>query len=245
MGCPAVVKYHLIFQMRTHRARPERPMSSTAKSQQCYQALLERLMRRALRPGELINRRAIAAELGVSVAPVVEAMVQLEAEGFLEAIPRKGTQVVVPRVEDLRGHLLLREALECQAARLYCGAPVRAQRERLRELARTIDADVDADAAVRPATYRAELAFHRALVELADCPALLREFDRVMRIGLFYQIGVALPARAERPRQAHARLLRELAHEDPQRAETAMREHLLAGRSALLATEGAEHAVSH
>ncbi len=104
-----------------------------------YQTLLDRLLRSELVPGEMLNRRDVARELGVSVAPVLEAMVALENEGFLEGIPRKGTRVRPVRGEDVAGQLIVREALECAAARLYCGTPVRARLAALRRIAARLD----------------------------------------------------------------------------------------------------------
>lgn len=50
-------------------------------SEQVYHTLLDRLLSNKLIPGEILNRRDVAKELQVSVAPVLEAMVQLEHEG--------------------------------------------------------------------------------------------------------------------------------------------------------------------
>ena len=56
-----------------------------------YEHLLENFLQNELVPGHILNRREIAQQLGVSVAPVLEAFLQLEMEGFVESIPRKGT----------------------------------------------------------------------------------------------------------------------------------------------------------
>ena len=58
-------------------------------SREVYNTLLQQLLQNELIPGTILNRRKVAAELGVSVAPVLEAMLQLEMEGFLEASGRK------------------------------------------------------------------------------------------------------------------------------------------------------------
>src|SRR5690349_12541801 len=115
-------------------------MPSNSLSSKVYDAVLDRILSGRLAPGEVCNRRRIAEEMGVSVAPVLEAMLQLEADGLIETLPRKGTRVRTLTLEDLQGQLVLREALECQAARLYCGAPVRRHRDRLVRLAKAIDA---------------------------------------------------------------------------------------------------------
>ncbi len=44
----------------------------------------------------------------------------------VETLPRKGTLVRAITIDDAYGYLLIREALECTAARLYCGEKVSA-----------------------------------------------------------------------------------------------------------------------
>src|SRR4051812_40425502 len=113
-------------------------MSSSSLASRVYEEILKRLLSGELAPGQIFNRRQTAAELGVSVAPVLEAMLELEAEGLIESLPRKGTRVRVLTLDDLQGQLVVREALECQAARLYCGRPVQRESKRLLRLAEEI-----------------------------------------------------------------------------------------------------------
>jgi DNA-binding GntR family transcriptional regulator len=72
----------------------------------------------------MLNRRQLAEELGVSVAPVLEALILLERDGFIESIPRKGTVGRSVREQDVYEYFVLREALKCAAARLYTGLPM-------------------------------------------------------------------------------------------------------------------------
>lgn len=207
------------------KARPSAPRRSL--SQVAYDHLSERLLNE-LAPGDVLNRRQVAAELGISVAPVLEAMMQLEAEGLLQTLPRKGTQVRPIRPEDLRGQLLLREAIECQAARLYCGEAVSSHSAELLVLADAVDAS-EGDSLAR---WRAETAFHRALVALANCDALTGAFDRVMRAKLFISLKFFLEAHPMNERSNHRRLVRELKRVDPDAAESVLRAHLRNGKPA-------------
>lgn len=195
-----------------------------------YRAILADILSQRVLPGDLINRRQVAADLRMSTAPVLEAMVQLQGEGFLEVLPRKGTRVRIVRPPDVQGQLVLREAVECQGARMYCGKPVRLQQTRLRALARTIEhGRLD-----RPAQWRAEIAFHRALIELADCPALLDAFDKVTTLGLFFLVNQVVSDPNGQVRSSHVSLLRALQTAEPNRAEAAMREHLRTGKGDLI-----------
>src|SRR5579862_7153623 len=84
-----------------------------------YNVVRARIVRGELRLGQPLSRRKLAAELGMSFLPVSMALLRLEYEGFLESRPRAGTRVRIPSREDLRGHYVVREALEVQAAKLF------------------------------------------------------------------------------------------------------------------------------
>ena len=56
-------------------------METVSLSQRIYDSLLKKILSNEYPSGTILNRRAIAAEYHVSVAPVLEAMLQLEKEG--------------------------------------------------------------------------------------------------------------------------------------------------------------------
>lgn len=200
--------------------------SKNSLSQTVYERLLEKFLQNELVPGHILNRREIAQEYGISVAPVLEALLQLEMEGFVESIPRKGTIVRPVRQEDIYGQLMLREAIECQAARMYCGSRVRGQRASLESLA----AELETTEADTPAHWKQEIDFHSKLVELSECPPLFREFNRFIRLGVFYRLNHILQSSDRLDGQNHQTLIDVLAKDDPDSAERAVREHLRSGK---------------
>ena len=70
-----------------------------------------------LRPGQRVGQEEIAERLGVSLAPVREALAALEQEGQLTYKPRRGYFVTELRLEDLREIYELRALLEDRAVR--------------------------------------------------------------------------------------------------------------------------------
>src|SRR6201996_8040498 len=86
---------------------------------EAYVIIRERILRGDVPVGQVISRRKVAAELGMSFLPVSEAFLRLEFEGLLESRPRAGTRVRVPTREDVHGQYVVREGLEVQAARLF------------------------------------------------------------------------------------------------------------------------------
>src|SRR5271154_2765627 len=71
----------------------------------------------SLRPGQRVNQDQVAESVGLSVAPVREALRVLEQEGQVTYRPRRGYFVTELRVEDLAEIYELRQGLEERAAR--------------------------------------------------------------------------------------------------------------------------------
>ena len=201
--------------------------SAASMAQQAYDHILELMLRNELKPGDWVDRRKIAGDLKASLMPVAEAVQRLTAEGFLVAVARRGTHVRVPSREDVRGQLLLREALECESARLYCGAPLRADLRRLRRLAEKADRPGDS---LSP--WQTDLAFHRALVESAGCKALVEHFDKVMNLTLFQNTALLTPYPFNLG-DSHVGLLDDLARSGPDAAEARLRKHIRTGKDHL------------
>ncbi len=61
--------------------------------QRVYQELKARIERGELAQGEKIGELAVSEAMGVSRTPVREALIQLEADGYLEGMPRRGFRV--------------------------------------------------------------------------------------------------------------------------------------------------------
>src|SRR6202020_2235972 len=106
---------------------------------EAYVIIRERILRGEVAIGQVISRRKIAAELGMSFLPVSEAFLRLEFEGLLESRPRAGTRVRIPSREDVRGHYVVREALEVQAAKLFARVATARERGELKKLAAHVD----------------------------------------------------------------------------------------------------------
>lgn len=197
-------------------------MTISSLSQQVYDALYEQLVTSQLRPGDEINRRAVAKELGVSLSPVLEAMTQLEWEGFFETRPRRGTTVRRVTARDVLGRMHLRVAIETQAARIYAGPVIAAARDKILALAAANDA-------TEPGTRGSidhEVGFHRALVALSDSPGLIDAFDHVMRHSIYHAAARLLPKCPTRHTGQHVKLVRGLLAASPEKADGLIRAHL-------------------
>src|SRR5271165_599729 len=120
--------------------RARKPSENNGLAGEAYITVRERILRGELAIGQVISRRKVAAELGMSFLPVSEALLRLEHEGLLESRPRAGTRVRVPTRADVQGHYVVREALESQAAMLFAIHATLDERSELMKLAVRVDA---------------------------------------------------------------------------------------------------------
>jgi DNA-binding GntR family transcriptional regulator len=85
--------------------------------QHALDGLRHAIVNRQLRPGQRVRQEELAESLGVSVAPVREALRVLEQEGQVTYQPRRGYFVTELRIEDLEEIYDLRKVMEERAAR--------------------------------------------------------------------------------------------------------------------------------
>jgi len=73
-----------------------------------------------LKPGERLTEPEISASLGISRTPLREAFLQLESEGFVQVLPRKGAVVTDINIQDAEEIYTIKASLEALAIRLAC-----------------------------------------------------------------------------------------------------------------------------
>src|SRR5579864_1542615 len=211
--------------MGLRAGRVRRSSDNDGLAGEAYVTVRERILRGELAIGQVISRRKIAAELGMSFLPVSEALLRLEHEGLLESRPRAGTRVRVPTREDVMGHYVVREALEVQAAMLFAAVATPDKCSELLKLAARVDAlSVQADGN-RFVYLSVHEKLHRRIAESARCPALCDAIDQTSALASTWLCAVRAPS-PECPPQRHQDLVRVLASGDAAAAAEAMREHI-------------------
>lgn len=74
----------------------------------------------SLKPGEKVAEPELAERFGISRTPIREAFRQLESEGYLTVVPRKGAVVVTFSQRDVEEFYAIKSILEGYAARKAC-----------------------------------------------------------------------------------------------------------------------------
>ena len=193
---------------------------------EAYVVVRERILRGELSIGQVISRRKLAAELGMSFLPMSEALLRLEHEGLVESRPRAGTRVRIPTREDVRGNYLVREALEMQAARLFAEAATGEESSELGKLASRVDALSQRAGGNRFVYLRLHEKLHRRIAECARCPALCEAIDRTCALSSTWLCATPPPQTDGVPHRHHQELMELLAQRNPDAAGEAMRQHI-------------------
>ncbi|GAA0618419.1 GntR family transcriptional regulator [Kutzneria viridogrisea] len=192
--------------------------------------LRESIMSGELRPREFVRLDAVAAELGVSVTPVREALLALRAEGMVELQPRRGFVVTPLTRQDVQDLFSLQAHL---ASQLMARAAERITEQQLLDLER-MAADLAAAAHVGSQSLGAqEYEFHRAINLIAQS----RKLARFMELASRYAPGRLYTADEDWRRQVvadHSAILTALREHDAEAARAAILRHAADGEQRLL-----------
>lgn len=199
-----------------------------------YELILDRILRGRLQPGSAISRRGLASALNMGVRPVTEALQRLESEGLIESLPRVGTRVKMPSEQDIRGHYIVREALESQSARLFAEKSSNREREELAAMARRLDTlyeagEPDLSNKESSENYWFEVhtmhsQFHMRIAECSGCQALCAAIRRNQILVLNWLYDATFQPRPG-PGYWHSKLMEALSSGSVEIADKAMREH--------------------
>ncbi|MGH9719708.1 MAG: GntR family transcriptional regulator, partial [Bryobacteraceae bacterium] len=166
------------------RDRPNGRYEGGSLSEAAYHIIRDRILKGELALGAALSRRKLAAELGMSLLPVAEALQRLERDGLAESRPRVGTRVYQPAADDIWERFEVREALECQAARLFAEKASGREKLELREMAAKMDAmykrrakgENAPDFLFEVQNYLA--LFHLRIAECTGCRALRQTIEK-------------------------------------------------------------------
>jgi GntR family transcriptional regulator, rspAB operon transcriptional repressor len=199
---------------------------SSSLAAEAYAIVRQRILRGELVLGQVISRRKLAAELGMSFLPVSEALLRLEFEGLLESRPRAGTRVRIPSPDDVKGHYVVREALEVQSAMLFSEVATPGERAELRKLAARVDAlSMQSDRMLYLGLHHK---LHRRVAECARCESLCDAIDKTHALASIWFCVMRVPSKDDSPRR-HQDLVDALTSGDTPKAAQAMREHIAVG----------------
>lgn len=218
-----------MFKKMTNRRSIQQGLADKA-----YAAIREEILRGDLGMGTVLSRRKLAKQLGTSIFPISEAIQRLEGEGLIESRPQVGTRVRVPTETDIRERFVIREALECQSARLVAERATFEQRGELNRMAENVDAlfnrqtagDSDPEFAFAIQSYHMQL--HLKIAEYSGCAALKDLLEKNNVLVLNWIFDLVVPG-ISRPARLHRDLVEIVTGNSSDAAEIAMRQHVRIG----------------
>jgi DNA-binding GntR family transcriptional regulator len=194
-----------------------------------------------LKPGEKVAEPELAERFGISRTPIREAFRQLESEGYLTVIPRKGAVVVSFSQRDVEEFYAIKSILEGYAARKACAnlSPREIEKlqninEKLRQLAQ--EADIKH-------FFKVHNDFHDLFIKAADNDKLNELIMSL--VGKFQRLRIAslsLPGRMKVSVQEHEKIIEAFRKRDADLAEKLVRKNAEYGGKVLM--QGGEASIS-
>jgi DNA-binding GntR family transcriptional regulator len=173
-----------------------------------------------------LEERDLSNRFGVSRTPLREALAQLDSEGLVRIMPRRGIFIVRKTKAEILDMITVWAALESMAARL---ATKEASDEDVRALHGHVDAFSTDEVARKMGEYSdANIKFHQTIIRLAPSPLIARMTDDLFfHVRAIRQRTIYEQDRARRSIVDHKEIVAALEARDTERAERLVREHTL------------------
>jgi DNA-binding GntR family transcriptional regulator len=178
-------------------------------------------------PGEVrLDERQLAQNLGISRTPVREAMAQLEREGFVRSIPRRGIYVVRKTRDEVIEMITAWAALESMAARLIT---LQARDDEIATLRSMFTTFENGQLHAKLDEYsEVNIQFHQAIIRMSHNGVLIDLAENLFtHMRMIRRKTIGEEDRADRSIRDHMNIIQALEARDTERAEDLVRQHAL------------------
>lgn len=190
-----------------------------------YEAIRKAILDGALTPGDRLLEETLAEQLEVSRTPVREALTRLEAERFLERLPRLGLRVAVVSQREIEEVYAVREALEGVAARLCAEVASKTDKQRLAMIEDEFEDAIAGDDV--DAIYHLNLELHNEIARCSRNETLLHHLEQIhTAIQRHGKSILTYAGRAQQSADEHRDLLSAIDAQDGELAERLARRHI-------------------
>ena len=207
--------------------RPLRPLDAFSGSlaQKVYMSLKDAILTLTFRPGEILRKPEICAELGVSRSPVAEAVARLASEVLVDVVPQAGTFVARFSMDEIREGAFLREALEVAAIEMVARTITEGHLVLLRRNLRVQEAVVkDEDFA---GFYHLDAQMHELILSFTGFRRLANLSETSwLHVNRARHIVLPAPGRVQATLHEHLAILAALEARDVDAARAATQHHL-------------------
>jgi DNA-binding GntR family transcriptional regulator len=173
-----------------------------------------------------LDERQLAHDFGISRTPVREAMAQLEREGFVRSVPRRGVYVVRKTKKEVIELITAWAALESMAARLITENAIDADIASLRRMFATF---VNGQVLAHLDEYsEVNIEFHQSIIRMSANSVLTAMAENLFtHMRMIRRKTIVEKDRALRSMQDHMNIIEALEARDTALAETLVRDHAL------------------
>jgi DNA-binding GntR family transcriptional regulator len=172
-----------------------------------------------------LDERDLSLRFGISRTPLREALAQLEQEGLVRIVPRRGIFIARKTKAEILDMITVWAALESMAARL---AARLATAPEIAALRRLVGFSGDEAAANTGEYSDANIRFHQTIIGLGGNPLIGEITDSLfLHVRAIRQRTIFEADRARRSIADHTEIVDALAARDPERAERLVREHTM------------------
>jgi DNA-binding GntR family transcriptional regulator len=173
-----------------------------------------------------LDERRLAHEFGISRTPVREAMAQLEREGFIRSVPRRGVYVVRKTRREVIELITAWAALESMAARLITENSGDEDIASLRRMFATFENGV---ARAQLDEYsEVNIGFHQTIIRMSGNDMLINLAENLFtHMRMIRRKTIGEKDRVDRSIRDHMHIIEALEARDTLRAETLVRDHAL------------------
>ncbi len=173
-----------------------------------------------------LDERQLAQDFGVSRTPVREAMAQLEREGFIRSVPRRGVYVVRKTKREVIEMITAWAALESMAARLITKNATDEEIAQLRKMFATFH---DGQVAAHLDEYsEVNIEFHQTIIRMSHNSVLINLAENLFtHMRMIRRKTIVERDRVDRSIEDHAHIIEAIEARDTDRAEELVRTHAL------------------
>ncbi len=210
--------------------------------EQIYSIVRTLILTGAIKPGQTIDEKDIAAQLSVSRTPVREAVKKLSDEHLVEVIAQSATRAARIDRSEIFESYLIRRALEVESACQAASRISQSHTDRLADImhkhARALERRQYVEA------ISADDEFHAHIAMISNLPRLWKTIEiSKAQIDRCRHMTLPRTGQGEATLDQHREIVRALNSGDPERAGAAMRAHLDSAYKSAIAVLDAQSVV--
>jgi DNA-binding GntR family transcriptional regulator len=211
-------------------------LDRTRASDSVFEVLRDSILTRVFRPGDRLDVKAVATQLGVSPTPVKDAINRLAAEGLIDIHPRSGTYVAEISPQAVAETFEIRRALECLAAETLVPRLTTELDSRFEQLLDALEHPIDDESSRRFHDER-NVELHLLIVEASGNQRLLelyRSLNAHLTIARIHLRNRPDDARLEKERREHRAIVDAIRARNAKALVAALGQHIKRAGQALV-----------